>query len=93
MRKGFFDSIAVALLVATPLRMTPSRTSNLSLLTADRGWLGTDPILPMTPDKPDDAYHDDRSNHGVEFVKVLAQFAPVFSQLHAEPCECQAPLP
>src|SRR5579864_8604441 len=54
---------------------------------------GTQPILPVTPDKPDRAHHQDSADHGIEFVEVLAEFAPVFAELHTEICESQAPGP
>src|SRR5215472_7149750 len=62
-------------------------------LWADAGSLAPEPVLPMAPDKPDDSENDDRSNHGVEFVEVLAQFAPVLTQLHPEPRQTEAPRP
>src|SRR5579872_2555880 len=40
---------------------------------------GAQPILPMTPDKPDRGGYDNDSDDGVEFVEVLAQLSPILA--------------
>ena len=47
----------------------------------------------MRPEEPDDPGQQKRSDHGVEFVEVLAERAPVLAQFHAEVGERKTPGP
>src|ERR1700734_316240 len=54
---------------------------------------GADAVLPMRPHKPDDSGCQNDSDDEIELVKILSQLAPVFSELHAEPSQREAPGP
>src|ERR1700759_2193329 len=47
----------------------------------------------MAPDEIDHARDQHDSNHSIELVEVLAEFAPVFAELHSKIGEGQAPRP
>jgi len=51
-------------------------------LVADRGL---DPVLPMGPDEPNETNDQNNKDHGVKFVEVLPQLAPVLTELHSQP--------
>src|SRR5580693_4068025 len=50
-------------------------------------------VLPVRPREPDYSCRQGNADDGVELVKILAQRAPVFTQLHPEPGQREAPGP
>src|ERR1700677_4432513 len=66
-----------------------SRSADATRLTLS----GADAVLPMRPHKPDDSGCQNDSDDEIELVKILSQLAPVFSELHAEPSQREAPGP
>src|ERR1035437_1340903 len=53
----------------------------------------TQPVLPVRPEEPRDPGQQKGADHGVEFVEVLAQRAPVLAELHAEVGQRETPRP
>ncbi len=47
----------------------------------------------MAPDEPSQCNQQRHADDGVKSVEVLAEFSPVFSKLHAEIGQSQAPWP
>src|SRR5580704_8382177 len=53
----------------------------------------SDSILPVRPREPDYSRRQGNANDGIELVKIFAQRAPIFAQLHLEPSQREAPGP
>jgi ketosteroid isomerase-like protein len=51
------------------------------------------PVLPVIPNKPRESGRQRDSNHGIEFMEVFAQLAPILAQFHTKICERKAPRP
>lgn len=48
-------------------------------------------VSPVRPDEPDNSNQNDRPNHLIEFMEVLAQVIPVLPSFHPKVSQSQTP--